>query len=109
MPTYGALHITPRIAPPFRKVLFVATGSGIAPFMPHIMSGKVDHKRRAPVLLFTTRKHGKLDAIKITKPFVDEFKPKCVSVISNQRLTEKVIYGLRSRGALTFEAILLDS
>ncbi|PBK75096.1 hypothetical protein ARMSODRAFT_951173 [Armillaria solidipes] len=44
MPTYGALHITPRIAPPFRKVLFVATGSGIAPFMPHIMSGKVDHK-----------------------------------------------------------------
>ncbi len=40
MPTCGLL----RIVPLFRRVLFVATGSGIAPFTPHIMSGKIDHK-----------------------------------------------------------------
>ncbi|KAK0441602.1 hypothetical protein EV421DRAFT_1953353 [Armillaria borealis] len=41
--------------------------------------------------VYDTRKHGKPDAIKITKPFVDEFKPKCVCVISNQRLTEALV------------------
>ncbi|KAK0464282.1 uncharacterized protein EV420DRAFT_1760335 [Desarmillaria tabescens] len=123
MPTCGAL----RIVPLFRRVLFVATGSGIAPFMPHIMSGKVDHKlfwmapntratfgdplvnsvlENSPgAVVYDTRKHGKPDIIKITNRFVDEFQPECVCVISNQKLTEKVIYGLRSRGILAFGAI----
>ncbi|KAK0202003.1 hypothetical protein DFS33DRAFT_1038456 [Desarmillaria ectypa] len=123
MPTCGAL----RIIPLFRRVLFVATGSGIAPFMPHIMSGKVDHKlfwmapntratfgdplvnsvlENSPgAIVYDTRKHGKPDIIKITNRFVDDFQPECVCVISNQRLTEKVIYGLRSRGILAFGAI----
>ncbi|KAK0441585.1 hypothetical protein EV421DRAFT_629180 [Armillaria borealis] len=123
MPTCGAL----RIIPLFRRVLFVATGSGIAPFIPHIMSGKVDHKlfwmapntratfgdplvnsvlENSPgAVVYDTRKHGKPDIIKITNRFVDEFQPECVCVISNQKLTEKVIYGLRSRGILAFGAI----
>ncbi len=57
------------------------------------------------ILLSDTRKHGKPDIIKITNRFVDEFQPECVCVISNQKLTEKVIYGLRSRGILAFGAI----
>ncbi|KAG7445760.1 uncharacterized protein BT62DRAFT_1006787 [Guyanagaster necrorhizus] len=123
IPTCGAL----RIIPLFRRVLFVATGSGIAPFMPHIMSGKVDHKlfwmapntratfgdplvnsllENSPeAVVYDTRKHGKPDIIKITNRFIDEFQPECVCVISNQKLTEKVIYGLRSRGILAFGAI----
>ncbi|KAK0192197.1 hypothetical protein F5146DRAFT_1102252 [Armillaria mellea] len=123
MPTCGLL----RIVPLFRRVLFVATGSGIAPFTPHIMSGKVDHKlfwmapntratfsdplvdmvlENSPgAIVYDTRKHGKPDIIKLTHRLVDEFKPECVCVISNQKLTEKVIYGLRSRGMLAFGAI----
>ncbi|KAK0482251.1 hypothetical protein IW261DRAFT_1467023 [Armillaria novae-zelandiae] len=110
MPTCGLL----RIVPLFRRVLFVATGSGIAPFTPHIMSGKIDHKlfwmapntQNSPgAIVYDTRKHGKPDIIKLTHSLVDEFKPECVCVISNQKLTEKVIYGLRSRGMLAFGAI----
>ncbi|KAK0464259.1 uncharacterized protein EV420DRAFT_1034724 [Desarmillaria tabescens] len=123
VPTCGAL----RIVPLFRRVLFVATGSGIAPFMPHIMSGKVDHKlfwmalntratfgdslvnsvlENSPgAVVYDTRKHGKPNIVKITNRFVDEFQPECVCVISNQKLTEKVVYGLRSRGILAFGAI----
>ncbi|KAG7446907.1 uncharacterized protein BT62DRAFT_93218 [Guyanagaster necrorhizus] len=123
MPTCGLL----RIVPLFRRVLFVATGSGIAPFTPHIMSGKVNHKlfwmapntratfsdplvdmvlENSPgAVVYDTRKHGKPDIIKLTHRLVEEFKPECVCVISNQKLTEKVIYGLRSRGMLAFGAI----
>ncbi|KAG7445765.1 uncharacterized protein BT62DRAFT_896397 [Guyanagaster necrorhizus] len=123
VPTCGAL----RIIPLFRRVLFVATGSGIAPFTPHIMSGKVDHKlfwmapntratfgdplvnmilQNSPgAVVYDTRKHGKPNIIQLTNRFVDEFKPECVCVISNQKLTEKIIYGLRSRGVLAFGAI----
>ncbi|KAG7445759.1 uncharacterized protein BT62DRAFT_178192 [Guyanagaster necrorhizus] len=123
IPTCGAL----RIVPLFRRVLFVATGSGIAPFTPHILSGKVAHKLfwMAPntratfgdplvddilaaspgAVVYDTRKHGKPDIIKLTNRMVDDYKPECVCVISNQKLTEKVIYGLRSRGILAFGAI----
>ncbi len=52
-----------------------------------------------------TRKHGKPDIVKLTNRMVDDYKPECVCVISNQKLTEKVIYGLRSRGILAFGAI----
>ncbi|KAK0464260.1 uncharacterized protein EV420DRAFT_1263808 [Desarmillaria tabescens] len=123
IPTCGAL----RIVPLFRRVLFVATGSGIAPFTPHILSGKIEHKLfwMAPntratfgdplvddilaaspgAVVYDTRKHGKPDIVKLTNRLVDEYKPECVCVISNQKLTEKVIYGLRSRGILAFGAI----
>ncbi|SJL07730.1 related to non-ribosomal peptide synthetase [Armillaria ostoyae] len=123
IPTCGAL----RIVPLFRRVLFVATGSGIAPFTPHILSGKIEHKLfwMAPntratfgdplvddilaaspgAVVYDTRKHGKPDIVKLTNRMVDDYKPECVCVISNQKLTEKVIYGLRSRGILAFGAI----
>ncbi|KAK0243981.1 hypothetical protein EDD85DRAFT_806333 [Armillaria nabsnona] len=107
MSPYGAL----RIAPPFRKVIFVATGEwkgrpqyfGWLPTLRQLLATRcVACSRKEPVLLFTvrwhifsllacsnlislsdTRKHGKPDTIKITKRFVDEFKPKCVCVISS--------------------------
>ncbi|SJL07723.1 related to non-ribosomal peptide synthetase [Armillaria ostoyae] len=123
IPTCGAL----RIIPLFKRVLFVATGSGIAPFTPHIMSGKVDHKlfwmapntratfgdplvdmilENSPgAVVYDTRKHGRPNIVKLTNRFVDEFKPECVCVISNQKITENVVYGLRSRGILAFGAI----
>ncbi|KAK0504231.1 hypothetical protein EDD18DRAFT_1063298 [Armillaria luteobubalina] len=123
IPTCGAL----RIVPLFRRVLFVATGSGIAPFTPHILSGRIEHKLfwMAPntratfgdplvddilaaspgAVVYDTRKHGKPDIVKLTNRIVDEYQPECVCVISNQKLTEKVIYGLRSRGILAFGAI----
>ncbi|PBK97403.1 hypothetical protein ARMGADRAFT_638060 [Armillaria gallica] len=131
MSPYGALHITP----PFRKVIFVATGEwkgrsqcfGWLPTLRQLLATRcvACFREELRVLLFTvrwrvfsllacsnlislsdTRKHGKPDTIKITKRFVDEFKPKCVCVISSQRLIEKVIYGLRSRGTLAFGSIL---
>ncbi|PBK95985.1 hypothetical protein ARMGADRAFT_989883 [Armillaria gallica] len=56
-------------------------------------------------VVYDTRKHGRHNIVKLTDRFVDEFKPGCVCVISNQRITENVVYGLRSRGILAFGAI----
>ncbi|KAK0504219.1 hypothetical protein EDD18DRAFT_1062422 [Armillaria luteobubalina] len=96
-------------------------------FTPHILSGKIEHKLfwMAPnmhatfgdplvddilaaspgAVVYDTRKHGKPDIVKLTNCMVDEYQPECVCVISNQKLTEKVVYGLRSRGILAFGAI----
>lgn len=120
VPTYGVL----RIVPLFRRLVIVATGSGIGPCAPAIFE-----KRTAMRLLWTspdvrktfgnelvdklldaspdaviydTRKHGKPDMVKLTLRLVREFNAEAVAIISNQRLTEKVVYGMTSRGIPAF-------
>ncbi|KAG8748568.1 hypothetical protein FRC10_003702 [Ceratobasidium sp. 414] len=123
IPTYGVL----RIVPLFRRMVIVATGSGIGPCAPAIFE-----KRTAMRLLWTspdvrktfgdelvdklldaspdaviydTRKHGKPDMVKLTLRLVREFDAEAVAIISNQKLTEKVVYGMMSRGIPAFGAI----
>ena len=55
--------------------------------------------------LSDTREHGKPDMVKLTYRLVKEFNAEAVIIISNQPLTEKVVYGMVSRGIPAFGAI----
>lgn len=52
-----------------------------------------------------TRAHGKPDMVKLTYRLVKEFNAEAVCVISNQKLTRKIVYGMMSRGIPAFGAI----
>lgn len=52
-----------------------------------------------------TRKYGKPDMVKLTYRLVKEFEAEAVCIISNQKLTRKVVYGMMSRGIPAFGAI----
>ncbi|KAF7344492.1 putative three-domain protein adenylation-thiolation-dehydrogenase [Mycena sanguinolenta] len=56
-------------------------------------------------VVYDTRKHGKPDMVKLTLRLVNEFKAEAVCVISNQSLTQKIVYGMMSRGIPAFGAI----
>ncbi|KDN42885.1 hypothetical protein RSAG8_06411, partial [Rhizoctonia solani AG-8 WAC10335] len=120
VPTYGVL----RIVPLFRRIIIVATGSGIGPCAPAIFEGRtamrllwtspdvrktfgnelVDKLLDASPnsVIYDTRKHGKPDMVKLTLRLVREFDAEAVAIISNQKLTEKVVYGMMSRGIPAF-------
>lgn len=57
------------------------------------------------ILDIDTRKHGKPDMVKLTYRLVREFEAEAVCIISNQKLTQKVVYGMMSRGIPAFGAI----
>ncbi|KAJ3801535.1 nonribosomal peptide synthetase 12 [Lentinula aff. detonsa] len=123
IPAYGVL----RIAPLFQRIVLVATGSGIGPCAPVILAKKVplrllwtspdvrktfgDHlvesilKASPDAVLHDTRKDGKPDMIKLTYRLYKEFNAEAVCVISNQKLTRKIVYGMKSRGIPAFGAI----
>ncbi|KAJ7109738.1 nonribosomal peptide synthetase 12, partial [Mycena crocata] len=122
-PCFGVL----RIVPLFRRVIFVATGSGIGPCAPCILEQRVPIRllwtspnvretfgdklvdeilRASPdAVIYDTRKHGKPDMVKLTLRLVKEFNAEAVCVISNQKLTQKIVYGMMSRGIPAFGAI----
>ena len=52
-----------------------------------------------------TRTQGKPDMVKMTYQLVREFDAEAVCIISNQKLTRKVVYGMMSRGIPAFGAI----
>jgi len=56
-------------------------------------------------VIYDTRKHGKPDMVKLTLRLVKEFDAEAVCVISNQKLTQKLVYGMMSRGIPAFGAI----
>jgi hypothetical protein len=47
--------------------------------------------------LLDTRTHGKPDMVRLTLRLVREFDAEAVAIISNQKLTAKVVYGLTAR------------
>ncbi|OCH91206.1 hypothetical protein OBBRIDRAFT_812254 [Obba rivulosa] len=123
IPCYGVV----RVVPLFRRVLLVATGSGIGPIAPVVYANRVPLQLlwTAPnvrktfgdkivdslieanpnAVIYDTRKHGKPDMVKLTYRLVREFNAEAVVIISNQPLTEKVVYGMMSRGIPAFGAI----
>jgi hypothetical protein len=52
-----------------------------------------------------TRKHGKPDLVKLTLKMVKEFDAEAVGIISNPAVTQKLVYGLTSRGIPAYGAI----
>ncbi|KAF9475655.1 nonribosomal peptide synthetase 12 [Pholiota conissans] len=123
IPTFGVL----RIVPLFRRLVFVATGSGIGPCAPCILEARVPIRllwtspdvrqtfgdefvdailgASPDAVIYDTRTHGKPDMVKLTYRLVKEFNAEAVCVISNQKLTRKVVYGMISRGIPAFGAI----
>ncbi|KAK7469248.1 hypothetical protein VKT23_003735 [Stygiomarasmius scandens] len=123
IPTCGVL----RIVPLFRRLVFVATGSGIGPCAPCILEKRVPIRllwtspdvrktfgdklvdsllEASPgAVIYDTRKHGKPDMVRLTLRLVQEFNAEAVCIISNQKLTQKVVYGMVSRGIPAFGAI----
>ncbi|TFK88202.1 hypothetical protein K466DRAFT_598845 [Polyporus arcularius HHB13444] len=123
VPCYGVVAVTPL----FRRVVLVATGSGIGPIAPVIYAKKVPLQLlwTAPAVrktfgdklvdslleanpsavIYDTREHGKPDMVKLTYRMVREFDAEAVVIISNEALTRKVVYGMMSRGIPAFGAI----
>ncbi|KAH6915590.1 nonribosomal peptide synthetase 12 [Coprinopsis sp. MPI-PUGE-AT-0042] len=123
VPTYGVLKLVPM----FRRMVVVATGSGIGPCASAIFEKRiplrvlwtapnvrgtfgdqlVDQVLEAnpEAVIYDTRKHGKPDMVKLILRLYKEFDAEAVAIISNQTLTEKVVYAMQSRGIPAYGAI----
>ncbi|KAF6755967.1 nonribosomal peptide synthetase 12 [Ephemerocybe angulata] len=123
VPTCGVITIVPL----FRKIVLVATGSGMGPCAPAVLEQRVPMKvlwtspdvrktfgdkfvdaivgASPDAVIYDTRKHGKPDMVKLTHRLVKESGAEAVIIISNQTLTRKVVYGMMSRGIPAFGAI----
>lgn len=111
----------------FRRVIWVATGSGVGPCIPHLLSKKIPSKlvwiTRNPrktygdqltdeileaqpdAFIWDTEKDGKPDIAKIAYQACREFNAEAVICISNKKLTWQVVYGMESRGIPAYGAI----
>ena len=111
----------------FKKVIWVATGSGIGPCVPHILANTVPSRlvwsTRTPhqtfgdeltkeilavqpdAILWDTKKDGKADLVKLAFQAYKEFGAEAIICISNKKTTWKVVYELESRGIPAFGAI----
>ncbi|MGB3317228.1 MAG: hypothetical protein WBB85_22805 [Albidovulum sp.] len=116
-----------RIEVLFRKVVYVGTGSGIGPILPHLLAGEVPNRliwstrsprktygealvdeieahTEAPVIWDTDR-HGKPDLSALALRAVRDSGAEAVIVISNQKLTRKVVHDMESLGIPAYGAI----
>lgn len=123
VPASGVL----RVATLFRRIVLVATGSGIGPCLSVLYSAKVpcrvlwstphpsetygdeiiDAVRAADsaAVIHNTRTMGKPDMVALTYKLYVESEAEAVVVISNPALTKQVVYGMESRGAPAFGPI----
>jgi hypothetical protein len=111
----------------FSRVLYVATGSGIGPCLPHLLAGKVPARllwmARQPrrtygdalvdeilaaqpeAVIWDTAERGKPDALALVWQLREEFGAEAVICIANQRFTWDLVHGLESRGIPAFGAV----
>ncbi|MCO7227491.1 hypothetical protein [Pleionea sp. CnH1-48] len=111
----------------FKRVVWVATGSGIGPCLPHLLSQDTPSKlvwaTRNPrktygdelvdeilsvqphALIWDTDALGKPDMVKLAYQAWKEFDAEAVICISNQKLTWQVVYGMESRDIPAYGAI----
>ncbi|KAI0802586.1 acetyl-CoA synthetase-like protein [Xylaria sp. FL0064] len=115
------------IAPLFKKVVLVATGSGIGPCLPVLLEGRVparvlwstphpretfgeeimnDVLRADPkAIIWNTRTQGKPDLTALAYQLMKESDAEAVCIISNKKVTQQVVYRLEARGIPAFGAI----
>jgi hypothetical protein len=120
IPTLGVLHV----APIFRKLVLVATGSGIGPILsllskrdvccrilwstpaPEVTYSKnvIETVLRADpeAMIINTTLSGRPDLVKHTYDLYVKSDAEAVFVISNPRVTRRVVYSLESRGIPVF-------
>ncbi|MFI8931211.1 hypothetical protein ACIG3E_26520 [Streptomyces sp. NPDC053474] len=111
----------------FRKVVYVATGSGIGPCLPHLLAAEVPSRlvwaTRDPrttygdglvdeilavqpdAVVWDTGRHGKPDMVRLAYAAYAEFGADAVICISNKKLTWQVVHGLERRGVPAYGAI----
>jgi hypothetical protein len=111
----------------FKRVVWIATGSGIGPTLPHLLSQEVPARlvwsTRSPrktygddlvdeilaaqpeALIWDTDENGRPDLIKLAYEAHRDFDAEAVIVISNKKLTWQVVYGMESRGIPAYGAI----
>ncbi|KAK0103697.1 hypothetical protein ONS95_005705 [Cadophora gregata] len=123
IPACGVL----RIAPLFRSLVLVASGSGIGPCLPVIYAKKVPcrifwstpHpeqnfgpeiinaiKEADPnAVIHNTKTQGRPDMVAVTYRLLKESNAEAVAIISNKKLTQMVVYAMEARGIPAFGAI----
>ncbi|GLP70173.1 hypothetical protein TUSST3_67940 [Streptomyces sp. TUS-ST3] len=111
----------------FKKVVYVATGSGIGPCLPHLLAAEVPSRlvwaTRDPratygdalvdeilavqpdALVWDTSRHGKPDMVRLAHQAYRDFGAEAVICISNRKLTWQVVHGLERRGIPAYGAI----
>lgn len=111
----------------FRKVVYVATGSGIGPCLPHLLAREVPARlvwaTRSPratygdelveeilavqpdALVWDTAEHGKPDMVALAHAACRDFGAEAVICISNKKLTWRVVHGLERLGIPAYGAI----
>ena len=111
----------------FTKVVYVATGSGIGPCLPHLLAAEVPSRlvwaTRDPrttygdalvdeilavqphALIRDTSRHGKPDMVRLAYEAYRDFGAEAVICISNKKLTWQVVHGLERRGIPAYGAI----
>ena len=116
-----------RIEVLFKKVVYVGTGSGIGPILPHLLEGAVPNRliwsTRSPrktygdavvdeieahtenPLIWDTDARGKPDLSALALQAVRETGAEAVIVIANQKLTRKVVYDMERHGIPAYGAI----
>lgn len=122
-PLHGLLY-TSRL---FKKIIVVATGSGIGPCLsllyanvtprrvlwstpnpqttygPKIMNAVL--KADPDAVIWNTKTLGRPDMVALTYRLVLDSNAEAVFIISNPKLTRKVVYGMQTRGIPAFGAI----
>ncbi len=111
----------------FKRVVWVATGSGIGPCLPHLLTGgtpaRLVWSTRTPRLtygdelvdeilsvqpnavIWDTNENGRPDLVELAYKAYKDFDAEAVIVISNKKLTWQVVYGMESRGIPAYGAI----
>lgn len=111
----------------FKKVVYIATGSGIGPVLPHLLAKAVptalvwstrDPRKtygdalvdeileaQPDALIWDTDERGKPDMVQLAYQACQEFEAEAVICISNEKLTWQVVYGMESRGIPAYGAI----
>lgn len=111
----------------FKRVVWIATGSGIGPCLPHLLSqevpahlvwstrnarqtygdGLVDEilSVQPNAVVWNTDEKGRPDLVKLAYQAYKDFDAEAVIVISNKKLTWQVVYGMESRGIPAYGAI----
>ncbi|MFF4252015.1 hypothetical protein ACFY1L_12460 [Streptomyces sp. NPDC001663] len=111
----------------FTKVVYVATGSGIGPCLPHLLAAEVPSRlvwaTRDPratygdalvdeilavqphARIWNTSRDGKPDMVRLAYAAYRDFGAEAVICISNKKLTWQVVHGLERRGIPAYGAI----
>jgi hypothetical protein len=111
----------------FKRVVWVATGSGIGPVLPHLLAKKVPAhvvwSTRSPRLtygdafvdeileavpnatIWDTTEHGRPDLVKLAYEAYTSFDAEALICISNKKITWQVVYGMERLGIPAYGAI----